>query len=121
YSFDGPDDHGPHPVQSMNDPSFDPDNILRNRTGSFDQTPEFQEEVEMALRTESQMTVYDPEDLNTTMAPRTNNLEVRREVFFNTFNRELAEHEEDENAEVHEILQQFHRQRRQQFTEISNA
>ncbi|XP_074029417.1 uncharacterized protein isoform X1 [Leptinotarsa decemlineata] len=143
YEYSGPDDNGPNPMQALRDLSgldnsfgIIPQQYMdRHMIGAdYDTQHSFQmagsgrghqstgapvDEISHALEAESRVTVYDPEDNNWTMAPRTSNLETRREVLFSTFSREIDEIEEEENEIAHEVINDFHERRRMEATQLS--
>lgn len=60
------------------------------------------------LTKESQMSVFDPEDLNLTMAPADNNFDARRAQVLNALTRGIEIMENRENEFLHSALEEYH-------------
>ncbi|CAH1970235.1 unnamed protein product [Acanthoscelides obtectus] len=73
------------------------------------------DEMAAAAQKEPSMSVYDPEVLNTTMAPRINSFMVRRRLLWSSFLRDLETYERNELVEYEEKIRKFHESRRQRM------
>lgn len=65
------------------------------------------EEYNAALGQDSQMSVFDPEELNLTMAPATNNFDARRAQILNAVTKKLEDMENEENAMLTNTLETY--------------
>nr|CAH7721722.1 unnamed protein product [Callosobruchus chinensis] len=70
------------------------------------------EEMAMAAEKGPYMTVYDPEILNSTMAPRINSFMIRRRLLWSSFLKDLETYEKTELEEIEEKIKKFHEARR---------
>lgn len=67
-----------------------------------------QHEVSTALAKDSQLSVFDPEDLNITMAPIDNNFDARRAQVLNALTRDIDVMENQESRLLNSALEEYH-------------
>lgn len=73
-----------------------------------------------ALARESQMSVFDPEELNLTMAPADNNFDARRAQIINALSRNIEDMEQYESTILHAALENYHTQLEHEVSQRMN-